>query len=76
MLTHDTRRAAALLLRWAAQLAAGEDPIALSGCRVPLRDLGYDLDALEPLVTDLAEQVLTYIAQVATRTTREERRAA
>ena len=69
----DTRHAAALILRWAAQLAAGENPQIVSGCRIPLRELGYDLNALEPLVRDLAGQVLTYVAQVAER---DERKAA
>ena len=57
--------AAALILRWSAQLAAGEDAVTLSGCRIPLRDYGYNLDLLEPLVADLAREVLTYVAQVA-----------
>ena len=65
MIDAPTRHAAALILRWSAQLAAGEDAVTLSGCRIPLRDYGYDLDLLEPLVADLAAQVLTYAAQVA-----------
>ena len=36
MLDADTRHAAALILRWSAQLAAGEDAVTLSGCRAPL----------------------------------------
>jgi len=65
ILDADTRHAAALILRWSAQLAAGEDAVTLSGCRAPLRDYGYNLDLLEPLVADLAREVLTYVAQVA-----------
>lgn len=73
MLDATTRHAAALILRWSAQLAAGEDAVTLAGCRVPLRDYGYNLDLLEPLARDLAAQVLTYVAQVAPV---EERKAA
>jgi len=47
------------------EFPAGEDAVTLSGCRAPLRDYGYNLDLLEPLVADLAREVLTYVAQVA-----------
>lgn len=46
-MTYPPARLAALALRWAAQLATGEDTTVVSGCRIPLRDAGLNMDMME-----------------------------
>lgn len=53
-----TKRAAALLLRWAAQLASGEDSTVITGCRVPLREAGLPMDLLERHARRMAAEAL------------------
>jgi hypothetical protein len=69
-MSYTPNRLAALLLRWAAQLAAGETPELLYACKEPLRAAGYDMAALEAQARALANTAL------AVTDTREERRAA
>jgi hypothetical protein len=53
MTTRTDRRAAALLLRLAAQIVSGEDTTILGACKWPLREMGFDIGNIE----DAAEQL-------------------
>lgn len=80
MPTPANRRHAALLLRWAAQLAAGENVEILSACRWALVDAGYSRDELEEWAQTFAGKALGIAERLAPRPASvpidEERRAA
>lgn len=73
-------KAVALLLRWAAQLASGENTIVVSGCRMPLVEMGYDQDELEEWARTFAGKALGIVERLAPRAVSvamdDERRAA
>jgi hypothetical protein len=56
-------RLAAMLLRWAAQIASGETPELLFACKEPLRKAGYDIATLEVQARALANTALAVTEQ-------------
>ena len=58
------RRYAALLLRWAAQLATDEDAVVLAACTYSLRTAGFDMAALEQQAQAWADVALALITEM------------
>jgi hypothetical protein len=62
MTTRTDRRAAALLLRLAAQIVSGEDTTILGACKWPLREMGFDIGNIEDAAEQLQRDALKAIA--------------
>lgn len=63
MITRTDRRAAALLLRLAAQIVSGEDTTILGACKWPLREMGFDICNMEDAAEQLGRVALTVISE-------------
>lgn len=60
----EQKRLAALLLRWSAQIASGEDANVVCACTAPLRAAGLDMVALEVVARDMARSAALMIETV------------
>lgn len=60
----EQKRLAALLLRWSAQLAAGEDSNIICACTSPLRAAGLNMTMLEFMAKKWAAEAALMIETV------------
>lgn len=61
MTIRSHRRAAALLLRLAAQIVSGEDTAILGACKYPLRQMGFDICNMDDAAEQLSRVALMVI---------------
>lgn len=62
--TYAPPRLAALALRWAAQIAAGENPNIASVCQRPLRDVGLNMQMMEFMARKWAVEALAMVETI------------